>query len=176
MKRIYTFALDDEIPLSDDVKSNIKLIAYLLYEELHDLDYGSNMPILVYNNELLFNDLYEKKNDYGYVYRFKSECFEYDKRMFNPMMINDYTFGITVNDGALNDEKILMLLNKVMKILRIKYNFILDSEVYFSKDIYDETNRFSVSKIFTQEVISDKKIVRSRKLVPLHVITRLIGG
>ena len=176
MKKIYTFALDDEIPLSDDVKSNIKLIAYVLYEELHDMDYESSMPILVYNDKLIVNDLYEKKNSYGYVYNFKSEQINYDKRLFNPMMINDYTFGITVNDGTIYEEKLLELLNKIMIMLKVEYNFVINSELYFSENINDETNRFSVSKIFNQDDISKNKLIKSRKLIPLNMIIRLIGG
>ena len=62
MKEIYTFTLDDEEVPSENVKTQIKLVAYLLYEKLNELDFESNNPLLVQNNKLKTNYLYERYN------------------------------------------------------------------------------------------------------------------
>lgn len=177
MKKIYTFTLDDDIPLSDIVKGDIKLIAYYLYEKIHDMDYGSDTPILVSNNFLKVNHLYEKKDYQGYIYYFESEHMNSDSKMFNPTLINDLTFGITVYEDRIDDNKIYELLRDTMMMLKLRYNFRISSNLYYSVDDEDETKRLNIFNIFDKNPIdSNNKMVKSRKLIPLNVITKLIWG
>lgn len=133
MKKIYTITLDDEIPLSDNIISDVKEIAYCLFEEIDKYD----RPILVIDdkkNNLIKNELLESFNGTKYNYRFQSENSKIEKYLYEPFLINDKSFGFTVYDGSITDEEVLSFLNTIQTMLNFNYKFNIDS-VYYDDEI-----------------------------------------
>lgn len=171
MKEIYTFTLDDEEIPSENVKTQIKLVAYLLYEKLNELDFESNNPLLVQNNKLKTNYLYERY-DSEYIYRFESEYSNYDSRMFNPMIIDDKSFGITVNAGMITIEDMALMLNEVTKFIKFNHNFNIDSVSYIAYNKDDESGRLKAIRDIGKKKIKEK--VNVKKLMPIFRSVKLI--
>ena len=141
MKEMYAISLDDDIPLEKQDINNVKIICYLLFDEIKDL----NPDVVIYDelyidragnkaeiaeNELL-DDYYEDGNCY---YHFLSEEDNNDYRKYNPFIINDNVFGFTVNDGIVNDKIICQIINDIQKLLKTNYHFSLKSYYYHTND------------------------------------------
>lgn len=176
-KRIYTFTLDDDDYPSEYLTNNIRIIAILLYEELKVQDYESDNPILIQSKTIQENYLVLVDNYLYSRYKFGSEDSKQDYQMFEPLMFDGRTFGITVNDGTINEEQLMVLLNKVRKLIKFDFDFKIDSIVYTSKNKDDESNRNKAIKEIGEKLAPskiDKPLVR--KLIPTIFSTKVVRG
>ena len=176
-KRIYTFTLDDDDYPSEYLTNNIRIIAILLYEELKVQDYESDNPILIQSKTIQENYLVLVDNYLYSRYKFGSEDNKQDYQMFEPLMFDGRTFGITVNDGTINEEQLMVLLNKVRKLIKFDFDFKIDSIVYTSKNKDDESKRNKAIKEIGEKLTPskiDKPLVR--KLIPTIFSTKVVRG
>lgn len=129
MKRIYTFELDDDYA-SGDIKSDVSCIAYLLYEELKELEDYRGEKILALGNFLQENELFDLMDiDYRNkeVCRFSKFKNDYSENksyiMFDPIMFSERSFGITVYEGTINSGDMQYLIEEIVKTLKKQYTF-----------------------------------------------------
>lgn len=165
MKKIYTITLDDEVPLSDIVSSDIKEIAYCLFEEMDKYD----RPILVVgdNNNLVRNELLESFNGKRYNYRFESESSKIDNYRYEPFLINSRSFGFTVYDEATTDEEIMTFLNNVQHMLGFNYKFNIDSVYYDDVFVNGRLSAYNFLVYGTTDINSSKNVKVKKKVKSL---------
>ena len=178
-KRIYTFTSDDEYPSRID---DVKVIANLLFEELRNIDYESSNPILINSKNLVINYLYSyiiHGNDCKHV--FASENKGPNCKFYDPLLIDDHTFGITTNIDIITAEKIKAVLKNVLDMIEymtgFRYTFKIDFVDYYAKDDDDESNRILAideirrrKRVKIKEDISGKN--RKKLLAPILSIVR----
>ena len=118
MREIYVISLDDEIPLTENIRSNIREIAYLLFDEFNKYD---REILSVDNDYLINNELYEcfSSTSDKYVYRFTSDKSSIDYRMYEPFIIDDASFGFTTYKDSTTEEEVRYLLSSVSNTLNI---------------------------------------------------------
>lgn len=128
MKKIYTITLDDDVPLSEDTISNIKEIAYFLFEEIDK--YDRKILVVDDNHNLIRNELLESFVNGKYNFRFESEHTNIDNYRYEPFLIDNRSFGFTVYDGSIDDNEIFLLLRNVLSFFGFNYKFNIDSLYY----------------------------------------------
>ena len=174
MKRIYTVTLDDDdIPLSHNIGSDIREIAYWIYEELSKYD----EQILCVDNDqamnsegLIKNELYDISSKDGYIYKFDSDLKNIDSRVFEPFILSDKTFGFTVYENSLSGSELSVILDSILKLLRMNYAYSINSILYDDKNI---KNRFkAIDNISRQEVNTD---VKKRVKVPAKALVSMLN-
>lgn len=177
MKRIYTFTLDDDVPLSNNVGSDIREIAYWLFTELSRYE----KPVLCIEDDkkLYENELYDIDLGNKYIYKFTSDNSKIDYRLFEPFMISDTSFGFTVYDGSITDDEILEVLNHVLKIIHLNYKFTMYSKSYDDSDINNRLDTINRIICFESDqdlmyMVKPKKRVK-KKINPLILGLGLIG-
>ena len=169
MKEIYAFALDDEIPLSEDTNSNIREIAFLLYDELNRYDRNilcTEDDNLVYN--CLFETYSNTKNKY--IYRFMSDKSKTDYRLYEPFIINDRTFAITVYKYSINEDEMTVLIRRIISSLNLKYKFNIKTEEYTGNKI---NNRYDAIELLNNRL--NNKIVKKRVKTRTNSILSVFG-
>ena len=170
MKKIYTITLDDEVPLSDVVSSDIKEIAYFLFEEIDKYD----RQILVVDDDrnLIRNELLETYRDGRYNFRFESEHTNIENYRYEPFLFNDRSFGFTVYDGSIDEEEIQSLLNNVLIFFGLNYKFNIDS-IYYDDEFIN--NRQAVYNFVTCGNREGKKegikVKKRARLLPNPLLT-----
>lgn len=139
MKEIYAFTLDDDTPLSTDVCSHIREIAVLLYDELNIFDRNI---LCTEDDNLIYNYLLEKYSyeTHSYIYKLFSDRANCDFRLYEPFVLNDRTFAITVYKDSISMEEMQYYLNRIMNSLQLDYKFNITTEEYISKSIKDRYN------------------------------------
>ena len=176
MKKIYTITLDDDVPLSDDTYySNVREIAFWLYEELGKFDH----QILCIDNDkemnadgLRKNELYDVPYNGGYVYRFDSDNVKgIDNRLFEPFVLDNKTFGFTVYDGSISDSELAIILDGVLKILQLNHHYSINSVLYDDTNI---KNRFKAIEAISQEEKPQNNVKKLVK-VPLKLVVSMIN-
>lgn len=177
-KKIYTFTLEDDEYPSDIVVNNIRIIARLLYEEIKVQDYESDNPILIQSNMIQENYLSLISKDVYCQYKFESEGSRLEYYMFEPFMISERTFGITVNDGTIDEEQLLGLLDKVKKLIKCDYNFKINSFIYTGKNRIDESKRKKAMDEALEVLNNNKNNNGSlvKKLIPTMFFTKVVRG
>lgn len=176
-KRIYTFTLEDDEYPSEYLTNDIRIIARLMYEELKVQDYESDNPILIQSKMIQENYLSLISNNIYRQYKFESESSQLGYQMFEPLMIDGKTFGITVNDGMISREELEELLEKIKKLIKFNFNFKIDNIVYTSKNKDDESKRNKAIKEIGEKLTPskiDKPLVR--KLIPTIFSTKVVRG
>lgn len=176
-KRIYTFTLEDDEYPSEYLTNDIRIIARLMYEELKVQDYESDNPILIQSKMIQENYLSLISNNIYRQYKFESESSQLGYQMFEPLMIDGKTFGITVNDGMISREELEELLEKIKKLIKFNFNFKIDSIVYTSKNKDDESKRNKAIKEIGEK-LTPSKIEKPlvRKLIPTIFSTKVVRG
>ena len=170
MKKIYTITLDDEVPLSDVVSSDIKEIAYFLFEEIDKYD----RQILVVDDDrnLIRNELLETYRDGRYNFRFESEHTNIENYRYEPFLFNDRSFGFTVYDGSIDEEEILELLNGVLIFFGLNYKFNIDCLYYDDEFINNRQTAYNFVINCTTEVKNDNiKVKKKVRLLPNPLLT-----
>lgn len=180
-KKIYTFTVDDEDYPSREFKDNIKVIASLVYDELKCLDYENPKPILVHGKKICDNVLYETDAfNRDCRYTFASEKHENENYLYEPLLLDDKTFGITVYDENITMYEMTTIIDNVLKLLRLNYQFSIDEFSYISKDADDESKRgMTIKKIMSHmhdKVNSSLHEGKVRKLVAPMFMARMIRG
>lgn len=140
-KRIYAFTIDDDEYSSEDISNNVKAIASLMHEEIKNIDCDNPNPILVHSKKLFYNQLYESCTLDGYVYSFESEKGNRDYTLYEPLMINNRTFGITINDNSVSMYDLVLMLDKILKELGLCYQFSVVDKSYLCANNDDESKR-----------------------------------
>jgi len=135
MKKIYAFNFDDEECLTDDFKSKIRLVAYLLYDSIYG--YDDLIPLNI-NKNIVFNRIHEGFDNSYYL---DSDIYDDGIIRYEPFLLGDRTFALTVDDELISEDEIRYLFNSVLNMIKIRGNVNVFSENYFSKDINDERNR-----------------------------------
>ena len=149
MEKIYTISLDGDIPLSDNLLNEIKLLCFLVYDSIKNLEYDNIDPILC-NDGVIYNELIDSRVGNQYDYHFTYNDFESGK--YEPFMIDNTSFGFTINGDMLTDDKLLEIIGDCKKILRINYNF----KVYKYK--YDDDKKHKNRLIALKKILLDKNI------------------
>ena len=174
MKKIYTITLDDDVPLSGNIGSDIREIAFWIYEELSKF----SEPILcmdddrdISNSGLIKNELYDISFEGKYIYKFTSDMKNVDKRMYEPFVLNDTSFGFTVYDGSISDTEVAIILENILKLLKFNYKFNIDSIVY--NDSKKANRLLAINEIMNKKEMiqaSSKKRVKVRLKPILSVL------
>lgn len=173
-KKIYTFTLEDDEYPSKIIKNNLKVIAALMYEELEVRDFENPNAILIHSKNLIKNELYEVRIGNEYEYSFGSEKSQIDHKMYEPLIIDETSFGITVIDEKINDYDMYKVLSSVLKLACLDYKFKMSSVSYDSKNIDDESNRISTIKKIKMPV--ENSSVKVKRLVPALSMLRMMRG
>lgn len=150
MEKIYTISLDDDVPLSEKVLNEIKVLCYLVYDSIKNLEYDNVTPILC-NKDVIYNELHDSYTDGNYNYHFTYNDFESGK--YEPFMIDNTSFGFTINDEMLTDDKLIEIINDCKKILRINYHF----KIYKYK--YEDDKKHKNRLIAIKKILLDKNII-----------------
>ena len=145
MKKIYTITLDDEIPLSESVSSDIREIAYFLFEEIAKYD-REILAVEDKKENLIKNELLESFVNSRYNYRFESEHSNIENYRYEPFLINDRSFGFTVYDGTISEEEIMHLLKTTLAFLKLNYTFNIDSVYYDDQHVSGRLSAYSFLK------------------------------
>lgn len=135
MKKIYAFSFDDEESLSDKFKNDIRLAAYLLYDSIYG--YDDLIPLNI-NKNIVFNGIHET-NDNGYF--LDSDVYDDGIVNYEPFLLGDRVFALTVDDELISEKEICYLFDSVLNIIKIESKVKMFSEDYLSKDKNDERNR-----------------------------------
>lgn len=170
MKKIYTITLDDEIPLSESISSDIKEIAYFLFEEIAKYD----RQILVVDDDrnLIRNELLESYHNGRYIFRFDSEHTNIENYRYEPFLINDRSFGFTVYNGSIEEEEVLSLLNNVLLFFGFNYKFNIDCLYYDDEFINNRQAAYNFVIGNTTEVKKDNiKVKKKTRLLPNPLLT-----
>lgn len=140
MKKICTFTLEGEDYHSDIFKSNLRLAAYLLYDFIYNYDRDGIVPLNI-NKNIVYNNLHFDGNCVGYY--FDSDVFDNGYVNYEPFLIGQYSFGLTIIDETLSEDKLMELASQVFYILKLNYKVTIKMVEYYSKNSDDESNRRS---------------------------------
>ena len=149
METIYMFSIDDDISQSIDIVNQFKVLCYLMYDEIGALEADNGKRVL-YRKNITYNELLESGDNGIYNYRFKYD--DYKSGKYEPFMLDNYSFCLTVNGGAITFDEVTFLLEKVKEIAKFNYNVTVESVDY----IDDETNANRIAAI--RGLIADEKI------------------
>lgn len=176
-KNIYTFTLDDDEYPSMSVVNDIKFIARYVYEEIfNSCDYEDVVSESRQSNKLHVNELYDIKVRNGYVYLFESEKRMDDYRFYNPVMLSNRSFGITLTEADIGIDKIYKILNDSLKLMGFNYKFKIERYSYHTKDLNDETGRCELLDEITNKKNTNKKNVgKVKRLIPLFALSKVLG-
>jgi len=154
MKRIYAFTLDGEDCVSSKFRSNLRLIAYLMYDSIYNYDGSDDYKALIINKNIIYNEIIEgtggcrfanygeSADDYTkYEYYLSSDVYDDGYINYEPFLIGDRTFAITVDDRYISEDALRELLEDNLNITKLEYSYKITSIGYLSSDINDEKNR-----------------------------------
>lgn len=148
MKRIYVVSLDDEVPLSPDLLDSIKVLAYLVYDEIMGMEYNSGKSILVHDN-IRYNELLERKESSNrYTHRFCNNTPE--TGTYEPFMTSDTSFAFTVNDGTLSEDDIENII-RIVRVYVEKYKKMTINSVTYEADAKNKNRLLAIKKILTND-------------------------
>ncbi len=131
MKRIYTVSLDDEVPLSEKVLNEIKLLCFLIYDDIINLECDGPISILA-KDGIIYNELLESYQNREFHYRFLHD--DYKAGKYEPFMISTTSFGFTINDDALSQDELNEIIEHCKKMLDIDYGFTINSYKYMEDE------------------------------------------
>lgn len=176
-KNIYTFTLDDDEYPSMAVVNNIKFIARYVYEEIfNSCDYEEILEESRQSNKLHVNELYDIKVRDGYIYLFDSEKKKDDYRFYNPVMLSNRTFCITLTGEDIGIDNVYKILNDSLRLMGFSYKFKINKYSYYTKDLNDETGRCELlDEITSKKNNNKKKAVKVKKLMPSFTLSKVLG-
>ena len=138
MKRIYAFTLDSEDYPSDRFRSNLRLIAFLMYDLIYNYD-GENCTPLIINKNIKNNEICPGRSDSEYCLRYNEDNDKYIN--YEPFLVGNRSFALTIDDEVMNETTIRDLMEQVLRLTMLDYRYTIKSIGYFSKDRDDERNR-----------------------------------
>ena len=162
MKKIYAFTLDSDDYPSDRFRYNLRLIAFLLHDLIYNYD-GEGFTPLIINKSIGFNNIYPGNGRNEYSLEYDNSDLKYTN--YEPFLIGDKSFGLTLNDKYINNETICNLMNEVLLLVKTNYSYNIKTICYDSKDFEDESNRKkAMHQLFnTVEKVKDEKNKLVRK-------------
>ena len=137
MKKIYTFTLDGDDYPSDRFRYNLRLFAYWMYDKLYNY-YGDGFIPLNINKNIVYNGIHEEKNGEYYL---DSDLFDNGRINYEPFLIDNCSFGLTVIDESIDENVLRVLIKETLSELSISYNVSFDVVSYCAKDKNDESQR-----------------------------------
>lgn len=137
MKKIYSFTLDSDDYTSICFMSNLRLIAYLLYDSIYNYD-GENVTALNINKNIIYNNI----NENGSYYYLDSDLYDDNNINYEPFILGNRTFCLTIDDDVMNEDTIKELLELEQHMANLSYKIHINSEGYYSKNKDDERFRF----------------------------------
>ena len=158
MREIYAIAIDDDVPLPSEVGSDLRVIAYLVYDELNRFE---THTLCADDDNLLNNYLLETYSQYErkYIYKFISDKSNEDYRMYEPIVINNTCFGLTVYKNSITEEDLRRILARVQQTLNLHYEFKIISEEYKDNKI---SSRFKAIENLTYRLKAKKAKKRTK--------------
>ena len=168
MKEIYVISLDDDVPLPSTTYSDIRQVAYLLYDELDR--YDKHILCIDDDDTLIRNDLYEIYSTISntYTYRFDSDKSNINYKKYEPFIINDRSFGFTVYENSVTKEEIYLMLNRAISFLKINsnYKFNISSIKYSNPD-----DRFkAIDSLIKKDYKNDRSKVLKKQIKPIFSV------
>lgn len=151
MKKIYMFTLSN-FDGDEHTKSDLRLLAYLMYEDL--ADYEIDHKVLAKNKNITENALIETKINNEFRYRFTYDDGDLSNCFVSPLMIGEDSFAITIYNGSLSEFDISFLLQNNLRMLNSEYNVTYTSVSYEAKDEMDESNRLEAIRQLTGIVVN----------------------
>lgn len=148
MKKIYTFTLESEDYPSRGFDSNLRLVAYMLYDTIYNYDEGYN-PLDV-NKNIVYNKIHETY--YGNGYYFDSDEMDDSLINYEPFIVGKKTFGFTINDELMSREVIDGLVMYVLNLLRLNYKVTINSFDYEARDREDERYRSKAIRLIFESL------------------------
>ncbi len=139
MKRIYTFTLEGDDYPSSKFRENLRIVAHFMYHQI--LNYGAYATPLNVNKNIRYNRLREGGHSFDIRYFLDSDYYDDGLINYEPFIIGENSFGLSVDDGMISQDTICDLLNYVLGLLNLKYKVTINSMSYESKDIDDESKR-----------------------------------
>ena len=88
------------------------------------------------------------------------------------MIIDDKSFGITVNAGMITIGDMALMLNEVTKFIKFNHNFNIDSVSYIAYNKDDESGRLKAIRDIGKKKIKEK--VNVKKLMPIFRSAKLV--
>lgn len=172
MKKVYTFTLNDEDIPSVEVKSDIKLIAYWLADAIVNMS-EEDQEILVLNENLHDNFIYDtiENNHLGYSLESDSDLQHYYK--YNPTILDDVTFAITVYENRIKDNEVLDLFNQTLKeIQEVSHIKLTSSNFLITTSFYEkDTKRHKTLEEFKKRINAKrKKRIRFTKTLASNIL------
>lgn len=138
MKTIYTFTLDDGNYPSEDFQNKLRLFACILYDYISGFDDYGKGPLDI-NSKIVRNNMHEIQNDSYYL---DSDVFDNGYINYEPFIIGERSFGLTIVDGLIDEATLISIVGEVQYLLKLRdYKIKIDSVNYFSTDIEDERMR-----------------------------------
>ncbi len=176
MKEIYVFKLCEIDDVTDKVRSDLDLIAYLLYEEIISFSYGLSNPVLVQNDSLKYNNIHEFSYDGETRYRLRNDYTSKYGFMYNPVSLGKDCFGITVCSKMIEQDELLKCMRIVQSLIRTDYKFEIQSISYKANSYDDESKRVdAINKYYgynNGNLGKGHKLTRSK----IGSLLTLVGG
>ena len=150
MKKIYSFTLSsDEYPSSSrKFAEDLRLIAHMVYSEIYNY-YDESQLVLNVNKNIEFNNLNEDYN--GHNYMLDSDIYDDGYIYYEPFLVANNTFCLTISDLSFDEENIMQIVNYVLNLLKFNYKVTIDSISYVSKNKDDEKYRdMAIRTIFNK--------------------------
>ena len=164
MKKIYAFTLDSEDYPSSKFRHNLRLIAFLLHDLIYNYD-GEGFTPLIINKSIGFNNIYPSNRSNEYRLEYNEHNIKHVN--YEPFLIGDKSFALTVNDDYIDEFTVCNLMKEVLLLVKSNYSFNIQTISYVSKNLEDESNRKkAINQLFNiiEKVKEDKnKLVRKRE-------------
>lgn len=154
MKKIYIVSVDDDVPLSVVELNKIKLTCDYLYDEIIGLGYDKFKHILC-TDGVVPNRLLENVNDGSFRFQYN----DITSGKYDPFMIDDTSFGFTVNDGVVTDEEVEELLRSASFSAGFRRKFNISSVTY--EDDHDRHNKNRLHAL--KKVLLDREHQKRKK-------------
>ena len=149
MKRIYIFTLESEDYPSEIFDNNLRLMTYILYDCLFNYIDAGETPLNI-NDSIEYNRLNE--DAFNHKYRLSSDLYDDGYLYYEPFLIGENSFAITVLDKMIDLSSIQELTNYVLYLLKLNYNVKIDSVAYEAQDLNDESNRYNALRIVYEKL------------------------
>ena len=120
---MYNISLSNANEVNNDTLDKVKLVAYLLYDALIDYEYDNDKNVL-YKDNIVINEVYDS---YNLVSKYEFEHTDYNTGIYEPFMINDTSFGFTVNDGSISNQEIINMIKEVKAMVNFDGDFTVSS-------------------------------------------------
>ena len=145
MKKIYIFTLEEINVDSDKLAGDLRIIAHMLYHQILNYNGINNTPLNI-NKNIKYNNLCEDAKISGVSYYFDSDIIGDCIHKYEPFVIRQRSFGLTINDEMMSEKVLYELVDYVLKLTNLNYSFTIDSECYFASSKDDERNRLKAIK------------------------------